>query len=436
QVWNMTLSFYQSLKNVPFEYHEAASMYQLNAWQRFWHVEVPFAIPGLLWNTMVSMSASWFFVVASEAISVSNQQIHLPGIGSYISLAIEKGNLQAIGFASVTMFIVILIYDQLIFRPLLKWAERFKTSNLTEDNLSPESWFYDLLTKTRLIKKINYFIDYIVDKFINLPLIKKSIKKPKPPRTPIGIQFKKYIPYCWYLFLFITLIITSFYLISFIKTEIEFSEVKTVLYLGLITGFKVTLLVLLSSFIWIPVGVWIGLNPKATQIFQPLAQFLAAFPVNLIYPIFVFLILHYQLNVDIWTSPLMILGTQWYILFNVIAGTSQIPQELKIVAKNFGLKGWLWWRRLILPAIFPYYLTGAMAATGGCWNASIVADCVKWGDTELIAQGLGSYITHYTVIGDFPRIALGISVMSLYVMLSTRLIWQRMYKMSQRFTIG
>jgi NitT/TauT family transport system permease protein len=180
--------------------------------------------------------------------------------------------------------------------------------------------------------------------------------------------------------------------------------------------------------VWIPIGVKIGLNPKLTQRAQPIIQFLAAFPVNLVYPVVVLTVLKFNLNVEIWTMPLIILGTQWYILFNVIAGASSIPKDLQLVAQNFGVKNWLLWKRLMLPAIFPFYVTGAITAAGGAWNASIVAEVLQWGNQKLVATGLGSYIAEHTSTGDFPRIVLGIGVMCTYVIVINRLIWNKLYQ--------
>lgn len=435
QVWNMTLSFYQSLKSIPEDLLEASKMFRLNSWARFWRIEVPFAMPSLLWNTMVSMSAGWFFVVASEAISVSNQLITLPGIGSYINQAIIEANFNAIFYATLAMFLIILCYDQLLFRPLLKWAERFKSTTPADDIITQESWFYDLLTKTRLLKHCQPFYVILKDWFIMLPLFNSNPITQKLSRSLKQPVFQKLIVYLWHALIISIVVVASSFLIQFIYLKIGLKEISHVLMLGLITGFKVILLVLLSSLFWIPVGVWIGRRPYAAKICQPIAQFLAAFPVNLVYPFFVFIILEYSLNVNIWTTPLMILGTQWYILFNVIAGVAAIPAEILWAAKNLQLKGWIWWKRVILPAIFPYYVTGAMTAAGGCWNASIVADYVKWGEIELRAVGLGSYITEYTSLGDFPRIVLGIATMGIYVLILNHFVWQKLYRYAvKRFT--
>jgi NitT/TauT family transport system permease protein len=196
-------------------------------------------------------------------------------------------------------------------------------------------------------------------------------------------------------------------------------------------------LIIICSLIWVPVGVWVGLRPRVTSIVQPIAQFLAAFPANLLFPVVALLILRYQLNVQIWTAPLMVLGTQWYILFNVIAGASALPRNLLQVSDNLGVKGWLWWKRFILPAIFPYFITGVITAVGGAWNASIIAEVVVYGHTKLVASGLGAYITSVTNKGDFPRVALGIAVMCLFVLIFNRVLWQPLYNLAQRrFQLG
>lgn len=445
QVWNMILSLYQSLRTVPADLKEAAKIYHLSAWQRFWRIELPFGTPSLLWNAMISMSAGWFFVVLCEAISVANQEITLPGVGSYISKAIAESNLSAIGYAIITMFIVILIYDQLLFRPLLAWIEKFKDEIDAEETYQ-ESWFFNLLAKTKLLKLTENGFSWLIDKLINIPKFNIkfiTINRNLHPKVkilgalPENINFNYFAAIFWNSLLGIVLIVGTWFLINFIYQTISYEEIMHVLLLGLITAAKVFLLIIIASLIWVPIGVWIGLHPRASQFFQPLIQFLAAFPANLFYPIAVFIIVKYDLNQNIWTMPLMILGTQWYILFNVIAGSGNIPKEIRLVVKNFGVKGRLWWQRLMLPAIFPYYATGAMAAAGGCWNASIVAEFVQWGDHTIISTGLGSYITEFTRIGDFPRIALGIAIMALYVMLINRLLWQHMYNLAEsRFNIS
>lgn len=431
QVWNMTLSFYQSLRTIPKEYVETAAVFHLSAWQKFWRIEVPYGIPGLLWNTMVSVSAGWFYVVASEAISVSNQTIMLPGIGSYISVAISNADLTAIFYAIFTMLIVILLYDQLLFRPLLTWSDRFNAKDI-EDIQTNRAWVYALLAKTRYLKVIHNAGNFITDFLLNSSYLRFSIKKPLAIKPSIS----RVVVGAWNVILLVGVTYAAAYLWNFITNVISFAEIQHVFYLGAITAIKVTILILLASLLWVPVGVWIGLHPKTSRFIQPITQFMAAFPINLVYPLVVTGILYFHLNIEIWTTPLMILGTQWYILFNVIAGASAIPKDLRYLTKNFGVKQLLWWKRLALPAIFPYYVTGAMTAAGGCWNASIVADVLQWGNHKLVATGLGSYISQYTTIGDFPRIALGISVMCFYVLVINRLIWRQLYNFAaSRFVL-
>jgi len=435
QVWNMTLGLYQSLKMVPEELQDAGSVFHLKAWQRFWRIEVPFAMPGLLWNTMASLSAGWFFVVASEAISVSNQNIWLPGIGSYIREAINQADLNAVFYAIMAMFIVILLYDQLLFRPLLAWMGKFSTE-LQEEHERNQSWFYNFLTKRIWFQCCLESFSRGQELFLNPPFSRNKPAFQQPPSSPSKYNLSLIAEWLWNASLVVGIIIAALWLINFITQSVSFDEINRVFYLGAITAFKVAILIILASILWVPIGVWIGMNTRISAFLQPFTQFLAAFPVNLIYPIIVTLIVQFKLNVEIWSTPLMILGTQWYILFNIIAGTKAIPRDLKLATKNLGVKGWLRWKRLILPAIFPYYITGATTAAAGCWNASIVADTLSWGNHTFVATGLGSYIAQYTTEGDFPRIALGISVMCIYVIIINRLIWHKLYQLaSKRFIL-
>jgi NitT/TauT family transport system permease protein len=427
QVWNMTFGFYQSLKTLPYDLIEVSSMFRLSAWQRFWKMEVPFAMSGLLWNMMISMSASWFFVVLSEAISVANQNIRLPGVGSYIALAISAKDLHAVGYAILTMVIVIFLYDQILFRPLIAWSEKFKVEQ-SPDESEYQSWLIDLIRRSRLMKQCTEFMAMFTNAFINTRWFRLS--QPKPIKE-IDFKKRKQRDRFWGTLVFLLLIFGGWILLKFILEELKGTDIAHVFLLGAVTGTRVIVLIILSSLIWIPVGVWIGLRPRIAQRIQPVVQFVAAFPANLFYPLFVIAIVKFQLNVEIWVTPLMILGTQWYILFNVIAGASNIPRELYLAADNFGLKGWIWWKRLALPGIFPFYITGAITAAGGAWNASIVAEWVSWGNTTLKATGLGEYIQASTAAGDFPQIALGTAVMCLYVLTFNHMIWRPLYRLAE-----
>ena len=427
QAWNMAFSLYQSLRSVPEELHEAAEVFQLSTWQRFWRLELPYSMPGLLWNMMMSMSGGWFFVVASEAISVSHQNIKLPGIGSYIALAIEARDLAAVGWAIAAMLVGVLLYDQLFFRPLLAWADKFRFEE-TSGGAAPPSWLLTWLRRTERIQGAARAVVNLLER--SFLLFRRhhdgtSVRAGSSSSFPMSERI-------WDAVIAAAAFYALWTLFHFIRAEVGWGEVGRVFLLGLYTLARVLILIAVAAVIWVPIGVWVGLNPRISSRVQALAQFLAAFPANLFFPIAVMLIVRFDLNPDIWLSPLMILGTQWYLLFNVIAGASTIPTELRYAAHNLGLTGWLRWRRYLLPAIFPSFVTGAITATGGSWNASIVAEYVTWGNTTLKAHGIGSYIAEMTAVGDFPRIALGIGVMCVFVMGLNRFLWRRLYRMSQQ----
>lgn len=432
QVWNITFGFYQSLKMVPHDLREAAIMFQLSPWQRFWKVEVPYSMSGLLWNMMISMSASWFFVVLSEAIAVAHQDIRLPGVGSYIALAIEQRDIHAVGYAILTMIVVIFLYDQILFRPLIAWSEKFKIEESPSEE-AYQSWLVDWMRRSQLMKHVTQGLVALKERFINARWITKL---GAPVVREVDELRERRADWLWSGLLLVLIVGSSYYLVRFILAELKLTEIFHVFFLGAMTGLRVIILIILSSLIWIPVGVWIGRRPRWAQKIQPIIQFVAAFPANLFYPLFVIAIVTYHLNVEIWVTPLMILGTQWYILFNVIAGASMIPRDLCLAADNFGVTGWQWWKRLALPGIFPFYITGAITAAGGAWNASIVAEWVSWGDVTLKATGLGEYIQASTIAGDFPKIALGTAMMCGFVLLFNHIIWRPLYRLAQdRFNL-
>ncbi|MGN6232734.1 MAG: ABC transporter permease [Trinickia sp.] len=427
QAWNMTFSFYQSLRTVPRDLDEVSRGFHLTAWQRFWKLEVPFTMPGLVWNMMMSMSGGWFFVVASEAITVGNNTITLPGIGAYLAQAISERNLGAIGWVILAMSIVILAYDQLMFRPLVAWADKFRMET-TSSGDAPESWLLDLVRRTRLIHRLLVPAGWLFSKLARLPLRLPRIDNVSFARLAgSGKQRSLAGDVVWAVLLLIGTVYVVWRVVAYVRTGVTGADVGHVFLLGFITLARVVVLIALSSLVWVPIGVKIGLKPALAEKVQPIAQFLAAFPANLLFPVFVIVIVRFHLNADIWLSPLIVLGTQWYILFNVIAGTTAYPNDYREAATNFRIRGWQWWRQAMLPGIFPYYVTGAITASGGAWNASIVSELVQWGDTRVAAHGLGAYIARYTAAGDFPKIILGITVMSLFVTLFNRLLWRPLY---------
>ena len=427
QAWNMTFSLYQSFLGVPQDLREAARMYHLSPWQSFWQLEVPFALPNLVWNMMMSVSGGWFFVVASEAISVAGQDVKLPGIGSYIALAIDQRNLAAVGYAILAMLVLILIYDQLLFRPLIAWGQRFKVEAIGQDEIEPP-WFLTMLQRARLFDLLRRCSTG------SASLASRAAKRAAPPRARRRrrpLLQSRWVDLFWSGLLLAGAVYALVEIVLFVHAEVGWHEVLHVFLLGLATLVRVIVLIALAALVWVPIGVWIGLRPRLARRVQPVVQFLSAFPANLFFPVAVVAILRFHLNVEIWVSPLMILGTQWYILFNVIAGTLALPTDYQFVASNFGVSRWLWWRRLVLPGIFPAFVTGAVTASGGSWNASIVSEVVRWGDTTLVATGIGAYIAAETEKGDFPRIALGITVLCIYVLLFNRLLWRRLYNLAE-----
>jgi NitT/TauT family transport system permease protein len=427
----MAFSLYQSLKTVPGDLDEASRSLKLSAWQRFWRLEVPFAMPGLVWNTMMSMSGGWFFVVASEAVSVGDTTWKLPGIGSYVALAIDQRDIGAVLWAILAMGVVILAYDQLLFRPLVAWSAKFRFE-MTASEEPEDPWLLKLLRRTRLLRMLSGYIGLAFNAFgglrISLPRLRPAAAAHPPSKTGDAV------------FLVVLAAVLGFALwkiVSFAGENLAWSDLWTAIGLGLITLARVVVLMVIATLVWVPIGVWVGLRPKWARRIQPLAQFLAAFPANLFFPIFVVAIVHFGVSPDIWLTPLMILGTQWYILFNVVAGASAFPGDLKEAARNLRVGGWLWWRRVMLPGVFGYYVTGAITASGGSWNAAIVSEVVSWGDTKLVAHGLGAYIAQATADGNTARVLMGVAVMSGFVLAFNRLLWRPMYAYaSRRLTLG
>jgi NitT/TauT family transport system permease protein len=421
----MCFSFYQSLRTVPSDLDECAKHFRLSPWLRFCRLEVPFAAPGLIWNTMMSMSGGWFFVVASEAITVGDTTVTLPGIGSWIALAIARQDLVAVAEAVGVMALVILAYDQFMFRPIIAWADKFKFEQ-TAAQERPQSWVYDLVRRTKVLRRLTAPLARLSDQLsmLRLPM-------PKRRRRQLPDWLDRASNIAWLGLVLIATAYALWVIIEYVHSTLGRHEILTAIGLGLLTLLRVIILIALASAVWVPIGVWIGLRPWAAERVQPIAQFLAAFPANVLFPIAVVAIVQFALNPNIWLSPLMVLGTQWYILFNVIAGATAFPTDLREAATLYRLRSPQWWRKVILPGILPYYVTGALTATGGSWNASIVAEVASWGQTKFQAAGIGSYIAEATDAGDYHRVVLGIAVMSIFVITTNRILWRPLYRIAE-----
>jgi NitT/TauT family transport system permease protein len=428
QAWNMAFSFYQSLTTLPADLTEAARSFRLSAWQKFWRLDVPFAMPGLVWNTMLSMSGGWFFVVASEAVTVGNTNFALPGIGSYVATALAEKNFHAIIYAILAMLVVILLYDQLLFRPLVAWSGKFRFET-TAAAAAPDPWMLKLFRRTALFREIGDAVGNAMRVIFRLrlgPGVGVQVDEGRKPSAVIDL--------IWYVIIAAAVIYAAVQIIGFIAGTLHWSDLGTAVLMGAYTMIRVIVLMAIAAAIWVPIGVWIGLRPKATRIAQPIAQFLAAFPANLLFPPFVIAIVYFHVSPSIWLSPLMLIGTQWYILFNVIAGAAAFPGDMKEAVANFRIRGFLWWRKVMIPGILPYFITGAITASGGAWNASIVAEVASWGSNNLVAQGLGAYIAQATAAGNTPRVVLGVAVMSGFVIIFNRVLWRPLYAYATRRT--
>ncbi|OBI56142.1 ABC transporter permease subunit [Mycobacterium sp. E787] len=427
QAWNMTFAFYQSLITQPHDLDEASRLLRLSRWQRFWRVDLPSGVIPLVWNGMMSFGGGWFFLTASEALSVNNHRFALPGIGAYVASASDQGSLTRVLLAVATMVVVIIGVNALFWRPLTAWAERFRIEE-SESLEAPRSVTLDVLRRSRVpgivarpLGRLVYPVDRVMAVFgtTGRPL------KTSAARRSFGDAV-------FILALCGALGYGAFRMIEYIAHSVGFAEVGHAALLGLATFARVVVVVVVSTLIWVPIGVWIGLNPKVTRFAQPVVQVLASFPANFLFPLFTALLLMTGISINWGGILLMALGTQWYILFNVIAGASAIPNDLRDAAANLRLPTVLRWRNLILPGIFGSYVTGGITAAGGAWNASIVAEVVQYHGTTLSAVGLGSYITHATAVGDAPRLLIGVIAMSMYVVTMNIVLWQPLYRLSER----
>ena len=427
QAWNMTFAFYYSLISQPRDLDEASRLLRLSRWQRFWRVDVPSGMIPLVWNGMMSFGGGWFFLTASEALSVNNHQFALPGIGAYVAAASDAGQLNEVLLAIAVMIVMVVGVNVLFWRPLTAWAERFRVEE-SEGADAPRSLTLDLIRRSRIprtvgstLGKLVYPIDRAFTPFgVAEHPLRTSTTRRRAGDWATGAMLGVAVGYGVYR------------MIEFIGSTVGFGEMGYALLLGLATFGRVVVVVIFATLIWVPTGVWIGLNPKISRLAQPVVQVLASFPANFLFPMFAALLVATGISLNLGGIVLMALGSQWYILFNVTAGASAIPNDLREAAANLRLPRILWWRKLILPAIFPSYVTGGITAAGGAWNASIVAEVVSYHGTTLTATGLGAYIRDATADGDSGRILVGVIVMSCYVVAMNRFFWRRLYGLSER----
>jgi NitT/TauT family transport system permease protein len=426
QAWNMTFSMYHSLITQPAELDEAARMFRLTKWERFWRLDVPSSMIGLVWNGMMSFGGGWFFLAASEAISVGNKTFTLPGIGSYVATAVADSDLKAVGAAIGVMVILVVGVNVLFWRPLVAYAEKFRveTSEATEQ---PKSYVLNFLRRSnvpdyisRPLRPVGRVTDRVTRPF---GLAEYPLHVPAGKRRAGDVAFSAAVlgVVAWGLWRGIT----------YFHHTTGGGQFVHCLALGTVTLARVAFIVAFSTLVWVPLGVVIGMSPRWSRYAQPIVQVLASFPAILLFPFIVAFLVDTGISLNIGGVLLMGLGSQWYILFNVIAGASAIPTDLREMTQQMRVPRVQRWRQMILPGVFPYYVTGGITAAGGAWNASIVAEVATYGKHHLVATGLGAYIARATANGDFPEVLTGVIVMSFFVVVVNRILWHPLYRLAE-----
>ncbi|MFE7524259.1 ABC transporter permease [Kitasatospora sp. NPDC057542] len=427
QAWNMTFALYQALVSLPRELDELSRSFGFNRWTRFWKVELPSGMIGLVWNGMLGFGGGWFFLVASEAISVDNQRYALPGVGSYAGAAVAAGDLGRVGWAIATMVVLVVGVNFLFWRPLTAWAERFKNEQ-SEATEVQRSIVLDLLRRSRLPAALGGALRPAGRALNRAGRVFGTADR--PPAVDPGRRRAGDVAFALVAGGIVLWGVVD--LGGYLADRTGLGVFGEPLLLGLATLARVVVLVAVATVVWVPIGVKIGFSPRLTRIAQPVVQVLAGFPANFLFPFAVWLLLRTGVSIDLGGILLMALGSQWYILFNAIAGAMAVPADLREAMDDLGVRGLQRWRRLIIPGIFPSYVTGGITASGGAWNASIVAEVVTFGGTTLTATGLGAYIARAAEHGDHPHLLAGVAVMTLYVVALNRLLWRRLYRLAER----
>ena len=432
QAWNMTFSIHRSLLSEPKELDEAVRSLQLTHWQRFWVLDMPNAMIPLLWNCMMSVGGGWFFLTASEMISVNNHTYALPGVGSFVAQSAAENKLGNIWWAILSMIVVVLAIDFFLWKPLTAWAERFRITQSASDEERKSA----VLTLIR-----HSHADEVISKLFSpirewLEIITRPFGR-TGSQWPRKASQRKLGDLVFNIVMAVLILGLAAQMLYFVATRTGLQEFATAGALGALTFARVAVLIFVSSLIWVPVGVYIGMNPKISRIMQPVVQILASFPANFVFPFAMMWFMAWHIDLGWGSIILMALGTQWYILFNVIAGASAIPDDLREMTRSFRLNRMLKWKTLVLPAIFGSWCTGGITAAGGAWNASIVSEIVEYGKNHMATQGLGAYITNATTVGDSVKTLVGVTVMSLIVVLSNRLFWTPLQRYSaKRFVLN
>ncbi|OFJ55516.1 ABC transporter permease [Mycolicibacterium grossiae] len=427
QAWNLAFALHHSLTTQPRELDEAARLLRLSRWQRFWRVDVPSGMIPLVWNGMMSFGGGWFFLTASEALSVNGRQVALPGIGAYVAAAGDDCDLGRVSLAVGVMVVMIVAVNALFWRPLTVWSGRFRIGDAVPAD-APGSALLTVLRRSHLPRLLRAPLTaawYALDRVASVSGV--ADRAPRPPSTAVVVQRRAAGTV-----LSVVLAYGGYRVLAFLEMRLGLAEVGRAATLGLLTFGRVIVVMLDATLLWVPVGVWIGLNARVTRLAQPVVQVLASFPANFLFPLVTAALIATHVGLGIGGILLMALGSQWYVLFNVIAGASAIPYDLREAATILGLSRRARWRTLIGPAVFPSYVTGAITAAGGAWNASIVAEVVSYHGSTLTARGLGSYVADATAAGDGARTLLGVLVMSAFVVATNRLFWRPVHALAQR----
>ena len=431
QVWNMAFSFYSSLKSIPRDMREAAKIYRFNWYQRFTQFELPYAAIGLVWNSMMSVAGGWFFLMACEMFVLGSNDFRLPGLGSYLQTAASAGDTEAILWGVGTMIAVIVLLDQVVWRPVIAWAEKFKMEQV-ESTDTPQSWFLDLTGRSRLLGKLRKKVMRPLRERLVMHFAQKfdAVQEDMPPPT-WKVWLGRSIASLAVLGVFYA-VVRAVGMLSALNA----SDLHQIL-VGAAATFGRVLAALVIGSLWtIPVGVAIGFNPRLARIAQPLAQIAASVPATALFPIVLLMLIRIGGGMGLGSVVLLLLGTQWYILFNVIAGAMAIPTDLKECAALFKFSTGQRWREVILPGIFPYLVTGLVTASGGAWNASIIAEYFRLKDQTYTTVGLGATISRATDSGNFALLLGSTIVMALVVVTVNRLVWRRMYRLAaHRYTL-